>query len=236
MVRKCISGSGSARICRVGIFTVIAILSASICGNRALAASAGPLDGYTGAPSEASGTEPNCTSCHSEFVINSGPGLLSIDAPETYQPGITYEITVLVTHIGRRQWGFELTAIDEALFGAGELVPGLDGFTQVSTTGSRDYAKQTSLGTADGQLDQQAWTLSWIAPQTDIGPVTFHAAGVAGNSTGGSSGDDVYTAAVGVPEPSFLSLQLVGWIYLIGLKSLSTQRSIGSAERASGIV
>jgi hypothetical protein len=153
--------------------------------------------------------------------VNSGPGLLSIDAPVVYEPGITYEIGVVLTHLGRTRWGFELTAIDESFMSAGQLLAGPDGFSQVSSSGSREYAKQTSAGTADGQIDLQAWTFSWTAPPSDIGPVTLYAAGVAGNSTGGSSGDDVYTAAIVVPEPSLFSLQLTALLALalvVGLR------------------
>jgi hypothetical protein len=186
-------------------------------GGVAFAASGGPLDAYTGAPAEAGGMEPDCTSCHSSFAVDSGPGLLSISAPQSYEPGSSYEIRVQLTHAGRMRWGFELTALDESLVGAGEFLAGSDGSSQVSLTGTREYVKQTSAGSADGQLDQQEWVFSWIAPQTDIGPVTLWAAGVAGNSTGGSSGDDVYTAAIEVPEPSIASLQFAGCLALAGI-------------------
>jgi hypothetical protein len=139
--------------------------------------------------------------------VDSGPGRLSISAPATYEPDTIYEIRVLVSHTGRIRWGFELTAIDDSLIGAGELLAGSDGFSQVSLTGTREYVKQTASGTANGQADQQEWTFGWKAPPSDIGPIKLHAAGVAANSMGGASGDDVYTAVVTVPEPAMRLLQ-----------------------------
>jgi hypothetical protein len=198
-------------------------------GDAALAASGGPLDAHTGALAFGGGTEPDCTACHSSFLVDSGPGIFSISAPATYAPGITYEIRVLLSHSGRTRWGFELTAVDDSLIGAGQFMAGLDGFSQVSLTGTREYVKQTSAGNADGQLDQQEWIFSWTAPQTDVGPITLYAAGVAANSTGGTSGDDVYTTAIAVPEPSSFSLQLAGSCALGGIAAARRKRRFRSS-------
>lgn len=190
------------------ICLAIALLISSGGAKTARAYPGGPPDAHTNAPLFGGGAEPNCTACHFSFPVDSGPGQLSISAPTTYEPDTIYEVRVLVSHTGRIRWGFELTAIDDSLIGAGELLAGTDGFSQVSLTGTREYVKQTASGTADGQADQQEWTFSWKAPPSDTGPIKLHAAGVAANSTGGSSGDDVYTAVVTIPEPSMLLLQL----------------------------
>jgi hypothetical protein len=113
------------------------------------------------------------------------------------------------------------------LIGTGELLAGSDGFSQVSLTGTREYVKQTASRTADGQADQQESTFGWKAPPSDIGPIKLHAAGVAANSTGGTSGDDVYTAVVTVPELPMLPLQLAGCYAIAALAAvrLQTNRS-----------
>jgi hypothetical protein len=207
------------------------ILLISSGGKDALAASAGPVDVRTGAPAFGGGTEADCTTCHSSFVVDSGPGLLSITAPATYEPGLTYEIRVLLSQAGRMRWGFELTAIDDSLIGAGELLAGSDGFSQVSQTGTRQYVKQTSTGSADGQPDGQEWFFSWTAPQTDIGTITLYAAGVAANSTGGSKGDDVYTVAVAVPEPRIPSLQLAAYFAIAGIAAVRRRQGTCRSNR-----
>ena len=216
---------------RVLCLTVILLMSGAGV-NDARAVSSGPPDAHTGAPAFGGGAESDCTACHSSFAVNSGLGLLSITSPTTYEVGMTYEIRVLLSHTGRTRWGFELTALDDSLIGAGELLPGPDGFSQVSLMGTREYVKQTTLGTADGQPDQQEWIFSWTAPQTNIGPVTFYAAGVAANSTGGSSGDDVYTAVVEVPEPPMLSLQLAGCCVVAGIAAVRRRRVNRRADRS----
>lgn len=196
--------------------------------NEAMAASGGPLDASTGAPALGGGTEADCTACHSSFPLNSGPGSLSISAPETYEPGVTYAINVLLIQSGRIRWGFEITPVDEELIGVGALLPNPDGETQVSLSGTREYLKQTSSGSADGQLDQKQWTFSWTAPPTDVGSITFHAAGVAANSTGGSNGDDVYTTSVSVPEPSTSVLQTVGLLAVVVIANTRRRRPSSS--------
>ena len=207
------------------IAAIIFCLGFWVIASETMAASGGPLDGYTDAPVAGGDSEPECTACHSSFPLDSGPGSLSISAPEEYEPGVTYEINVLLSQTGRVRWGFEITAIDEGLVGAGALLPNLDGETQVSLSGTREYLKQTSSGSADGQLDQKQWTFDWTAPPTDLGPITFYAAGVAANSTGGSSGDDVYTASVTVPEPSVLTLQMVGFLAVVSVAEIHRVRS-----------
>jgi len=203
---------------------ILVFLGLLVIASETMAASGGPLDGYTGAPMAGGGSEPDCTACHSSFPLNFGPGSLSISAPETYEPGVTYEINVLLIQTGRIRWGFEITAIDEELIGTGALSPNPDGETQVSLSGTREYLKQTSSGSADGQLDQKQWTFTWTAPPSDLGPITFYATGVAADSTGGSSGDDVYTASVAVPEPSALALQIVGFLAILVIAEVHRRR------------
>ena len=218
-----------AKLTAAGILRALAlafILLMSSRGNDALAFSSGPPDGYTNAPVSSGGTEPNCTSCHSDFALNSGLGVFTIDAPVTYEPGVNYDITVSLSHPGQSRWGFELTAIDAALFGAGELIAGSDGLSQVTPANMRDYAKQTTLGSAAGQTDEQTWTFSWTAPTTDFGAITLYAAGVAADNSGTSAGDEVYanTATIVVPEPSILMSQLAAGFTVAGIVVVRRRR------------
>jgi len=156
-----------AKMIVAGILRALAIafiLLMSSRGNEALAYSSAPPNEHTDAPVSSGGTEANCTACHSSFALNSGLGMFTIDAPVTYEPGVNYDITVSLSHPGQTQWGFELTAIDAALVGVGELIAGSDGLSQVTAANMRDYAKQTALGSAAGQTEGQTWTFSWTAP------------------------------------------------------------------------
>jgi len=223
---------GSRAASALGTSSLALILLLSIGGDDALATSTGPPDAHTGAPLAGGGTELDCTKCHDDFDVDSGPGLFSIEAPVAYEPGLTYEIRVLLSQTGQVRWGFELTAIDDSLIGAGQFLAGSDGFSQVSQAGTREYVKQTSAGTADGQPDEQEWAFTWTAPATDIGPITLHAAGVAANSTGGTSGDDVYTTSVAVPEPSIVSLQLAACFTFAGIAVVRRTRELRKSDHS----
>ena len=164
---------------------------------RVHAFSAGPPAGYTGAPQE----EPEaCAECH--VPPDAGTGKISITAPQTYVPGRTYPITVTHTNADptRLRWGFELTVLDNASDEkAGEL-QNPDGLTQVlnnaGPNSARQYVEHTAAGTFIGQQNGASWTFNWTAPATDVGPVTFYAAGNQANNDGNTSGDYVYKTFV----------------------------------------
>jgi len=164
--------------------------------------SAGPPPGYTAAPRE----EPEaCAECH--VPTDAGSGHISITAPTTYVPGQTYPITVTHTNGDqtRVRWGFELTVLDTSDDKAGDL-QSLDGFTQVLNNagpgGARQYIEHTSAGTFVGQHNGASWTFNWTAPSTDIGPVTFYAAGNQANNDGNTSGDYIYKTFVAAAPAS----------------------------------
>lgn len=155
--------------------------------------SAGPPPGYTRAPGE----EPEaCAECHVSSG-NSGTGQISITAPQTYVPGQTYQITVTHTNADptRLRWGFQLTALDTSDEKAGELQNINPVLTQIVTGGpggNRQYIEHASGGTFINQAGGASWTFNWTAPPTDMGVVTFYAAGNHANNDGNTSGDLIY--------------------------------------------
>src|SRR6185295_2756990 len=159
--------------------------------------SAGPPAGYTGAPQE----EPEaCAECH--VPPDAATGKIFITAPQTYVPGQTYPVTVTHQNIDptRLRWGFQLTVLDTASDEkAGEL-HSTDGLTQVLNNAgpgsARQYIEHTSAGTFVGQQNGATWTFNWTAPATDVGPVTFYAAGNQANNDGNTSGDYIYRTFV----------------------------------------
>jgi len=173
------------------------VLSHNIGTPPVHAFSAGPPAGYTAAPQE----EPEaCAECH--VPPDAGTGKISITAPQTYVPGQTYPITVTHTNADptRLRWGFELTVLDTASDEkAGEL-QSISGLTQVLNNAgpgsARQYIEHTSAGTFVGQQNGASWTFNWTAPATDVGPVTFYAAGNQANNDGNTSGDYIYKTFV----------------------------------------
>src|SRR5262245_4276356 len=166
------------------LFGLVAIL---LTDNRAVRTahgfSFGPPAAHTGAPLAEGGFEPSCTECHQSGFFAGAQ--LTIDVPPGYVPGNTYQITVTSTTDDdtRRRWGFQMTALSSSLNPAGDFHD-TTGLTQVlfgGTTGTREYIEHavTSFqdGTFEGQQFGASWTFNWIAPATNVGPVTFYAAG-----------------------------------------------------------
>ncbi|HXC68525.1 MAG TPA: PQQ-dependent sugar dehydrogenase, partial [Pyrinomonadaceae bacterium] len=127
----------------------------------------------------------------------------------TYVPGQTYPITVTHQNIDstRLRWGFQLTVLDTASDEkAGEL-QSINGLTQVLNNAgpgsARQYIEHTAAGTFVGQQNGASWTFNWTAPATDVGPVSFYAAGNQANNDGNTSGDYIYrTFVVSAPASS----------------------------------
>jgi uncharacterized repeat protein (TIGR01451 family) len=163
--------------------------------------SSGPPAGYTGAPRE----EPEaCAECHVPSAA--GTGQISITAPASYTPGQTYQITVTHTNPdpSRIRWGFQLTALDTSDEKAGNFTS-LDGTTQIITGGpggNRQYIEHTANGTFIGQQNTASWIFNWTAPATDVGFVTFYAAGNQANNDGNTSGDYIYKTFVAAAPAS----------------------------------
>src|SRR5947209_20017020 len=101
----------------------VVLLTDNAANPRARAFSTGPPAGYTHAPGEL-----DCSDCHTTPAQSTGT--ITLDTPQHYTPGQTYDITV--THASpdptRVRWGFELTALDSSDEKAGVLAPA-DNFT-----------------------------------------------------------------------------------------------------------
>ncbi|MEP6925901.1 MAG: choice-of-anchor V domain-containing protein [Pyrinomonadaceae bacterium] len=153
--------------------------------------SSGPPASNTGAPGEAT-----CSNCH---ISNTGNGQFTITAPQNYAPGQTYQIVVrhIATDQTRKRWGFQLTALANNT-AAGSFA-NLSGNTQIIAGSNRSYVEHTATGTFANQLNGAVWTFNWTAPATNVGPVTFYAAGNQANNDGSSNGDQIYLTNVMVP-------------------------------------
>ncbi|MBS1796554.1 MAG: hypothetical protein JSS81_22160 [Acidobacteria bacterium] len=166
-----------------------------LSGNRfagtTLASISGPPASRTGAPGELT-----CTDCHS---ASSGAGQLSITGPASYTPGQTYSIQVrhTTTDTTRKRWGFEMTAL------AGGAMAGsftnTTGNTRTTTGGGKTYVEHTTAGTFQNQTGGATWTFNWTAPASNVGSVTFYAAGIQANNNGSESGDQTYTKSLVIP-------------------------------------
>jgi len=155
----------------------------------------GPPPGHTGAPSE-----QTCSSCHTQSPPT---GQFTIIAPQSYELGQTYQITVQHTtnDTSRRRWGFQLTGLTTENNRVGNL-QSISNITTVTEDevggGIRQYIQHNSLGTFAGQPNGATWMFNWTAPSSNAGPVTFYAGGLQANNNGSPSGDQTYTTMVTV--------------------------------------
>jgi hypothetical protein len=184
-------------ICLISFFVCLsaALLTDNPAVETAHGFSVGPPGGHTNAPGELSCA---VSWCHGG-AVNSGPGQLAIIAPAAYEPGRTYQITVrqTTTDSSRLRWGFQLTALTLSNQKAGSLQSTNNLTAVLDNEGpdlSRQYIEHTLEGTFAGQSSQAGWTFDWTAPEEDLGPVFFYAAGNQANNGGTRSGDQIYTA------------------------------------------
>ncbi|MCP4145982.1 MAG: T9SS type A sorting domain-containing protein [bacterium] len=172
---------------KTGLFLVTTVLLLTMCASLALAYSSSPPNGGTNAPGEG-----NCTGCHSSFPLNSGSGLLSISGLDgEYDAGQSYDLVVSLDDPNAQRWGFEFTIIGDNGQEIGSLTS-LDSHTQTSASGSKTYAKQTSIGSQNGTTTGVTWTVRWTAPASGAGDAFFYMAGNAANGNFSTSGDRIY--------------------------------------------
>ncbi len=204
------------KLSAAGLFFIglmAALLSDSPAIETAHGFSSGPPAGRTGAPGE-----QTCATagCH-QGSLNAGPGTFAIIAPAVYEPGEVYQITVRHTtnDSSRRRWGFQLTALTTANNKAGNLANAGGSTSVLDDDGpgfNRQYIEHTLVGTFQGQTSQASWTFNWTAPDTDLGPVIFYAAGNQANNDGNNTGDQIYTArdAVMTGPPEITGAEVSG--------------------------
>jgi hypothetical protein len=183
------------------IFAVVAFVlgvqmfSAKVEKTRASAF--GPSASHTNAPGE-----DTCAACHSDFVVNSGPGNVTISGiPANYMPNQQFQITVRANEVGATIYGFQMTAIDSQGRQAGTYTLPTQNPARLQTINGivggnvREYIQHTADGIIPAQFDFNTWTFTWTAPSARVGKISFYAASNAANSDGNTSGDHIYTSA-----------------------------------------
>lgn len=150
--------------------------------------------GATGSPGEV-----NCTDCHSGTAVNSSGGSVTISCPELvnweYTPGQTYTLNVVVSENAISLFGFAFEALLSSGANAGTLTQGTGSTIKtanISGNVRRNVVHQLNAGASSGS---HTWSFTWVAPATNVGNVTFYAAGNACNANGSDSGDHVYTTS-----------------------------------------
>jgi hypothetical protein len=184
------------------LFVIVIVLATDnhvVESTRANGSSPGtpPPASHTGAPSES-----HCSACHTstpggdQFAISGG------GAGNTYVPNTTYTITV--SHTPTNLWGFQITVLDSSNNRIGNVVStDSSTVTKCATPTSANVYPPTfdppcfpgeRFYTFHSVRTVNNWSFQWTAPSSDVGPITFYAAGVKGNGDPAASNDPAHTA------------------------------------------
>lgn len=183
----------------IGITAGVALLSSA--GSYK---SAGPPGCFAGEPPN----NTNCTSCHTDFTVNSGGATVLFDvggADTGYVPGATYNITVSVKKAGMGVAGFQFIALQD---NDNKKSPGTVTLDDPARTQKVDpanphvqgcglfdkvYIEHTYQGITLTGTDENSWTFKWKAPDDHVGDISFYMAAVEADNSGDEFGDYVYT-------------------------------------------
>ena len=140
----------------------------------------------------------NTSGCHAGNDLNSGSGNLTValrqngNTVSQYSPGETYTVRLTLTDQDMRVAGFQITSLDSSNDRAGAFQAGQK--TELKIGQNRQYLTHSSTFTALN-TDTQTWKLTWEAPTSDKGAVTFYAAGNAANGNSSPTGDFIYASS-----------------------------------------
>ena len=155
--------------------------------------SGGRTDGRSGSPGDAN---QDCGQCHGPSTASS-TSMIATDIPATgYVGGSTYNVTVSVAETGAAMFGFQITAEHSSNAKAGTFATG--GNSEIYTVTAGHAVTHNTAGTFG--TDSKSWTMTWTAPSSGSGDVTFYVAGNGANGTGDTTGDVIYTDSQAAAE------------------------------------
>jgi len=128
------------------------------------------LTGANAHSSGMTGASQSGATCHNT-TPDSGVSVLVSGIPSTYQPGISYPLTIYVSGSPGAGGGFDLSVTRGTLSTNDPNVQILSG-----------EATQTNP-------EARSWSVNWLAPLTGSGSATFNVAGLAANLDGSNAGD-----------------------------------------------
>ena len=184
---------------------IYTVLSLAICvvllqsGVKNVNYSSTPPAGYTGA------TGSYCVDCHSSFALNSGGGSVTVTGLPVggYTLGGFYNtIAITINHgaADRKKWGFSMKAVDAA----GNAVGTFNSTNSHAKRNSNDASELSHFSASTTPAGANTFTydnLSWVAPGTNVGPVTFYYVGNAANNLNGNQGDYIYSGTTVISLP-----------------------------------
>jgi hypothetical protein len=166
---------------KIVYFVFVCIASSLLFSSFNIVSSGVPPSGYSGA------TGANCSTCHAPPIVPSTGFVSTPSLPSAYIPGDSYPFSVLISNAAGARWGFSMKAIDASGNPIGTF----------STTNSNAGVTSDELHHVSAvSSPAPSYTynnLTWTAPATPMGPVTFYVAAVAADGMGGNGNDNVHT-------------------------------------------
>jgi len=180
----------------------------SINNNYSHSNSSQPIVGHAGAIDNG---ELTCakSGCHLDAATggpNAGPGSLIIDfsGAESYEAGVTYNISVTVDDPNASRFGFQMIALDDSFGSIGEFISTAGSMTNIqSAPNGREYINHQSAPNPS----ENTYSFQWTAPASGAGGVTFWASGLAADGNGAKTGDYTYTASLNIAEMEDTALE-----------------------------
>lgn len=159
-----------------------------------IAYSDAPPPGHTGGFGE-----PTCAECHDDNPINADGGALRLEGvPQSYTPGGSYTIRILLRRDGLQRAGFQLAS----RFTNGPLTArqagtwSVDGdLLQATTDIAVVYVEHTKKGNVVKPAGSIEWHMEWHAPADPPSEVAFHVAANASNRDDSPFGDFIYVTS-----------------------------------------
>ncbi|MEQ1553829.1 MAG: choice-of-anchor V domain-containing protein [Ferruginibacter sp.] len=174
--------------------SLVCIVPAFFSFKKPVSSGAAPT-GYTGA------TGSYCTSCHTSYVLNSGPlqgqpgGTVTAPGlPTSIALGASYNFSAIITHgiADREKFGFAVKAVDAGGNAVGTFTTtNTNAGVSVNEIGHRNAP--FVISTDSYTYNNLTWTAPTVAPTY---PVTFYIVGNAANNGLGSSGDYIYSSTI----------------------------------------
>jgi hypothetical protein len=172
----------------------------------------GPGAGYTNAPSESSCAQ---SGCHGGSLVTSGSKhdkikLITSFTGGGYLPDSNYTIYVTYKESGSdNKWGFQMTALSAATNDMAGTFTNPDSRTQDYASYSaggktRNSIGHTSTGTSSVTTDSVAWKISWKAPSSNMGNITFYLVLNVTDANSQSTNDIIYAKQFTVTPSSLL--------------------------------
>lgn len=162
----------------------------------------------TGGPNEQTCAQ---SGCHTTATLDPGTGVNTLIFPtadSTYVPGQTYSIIIGVKKGDIMKFGFEFVALeDSGNTSAGELVVTDANRTHIisgTVSGkTRKYMTHSTDGTPAIAADSTSWSFDWVAPDANVGNITFYYITNCTNDNGANTGDALFESAFQIkPETS----------------------------------